>query len=114
MTELEVKALKPSEDIIAKLLEKRNAGTEDCTLASDIAHQIGMRAPDLNSFLIDQEIMERRDHRLQLTEKYANKGYTKYRSQFKYNSKGELKEVIYPVWTPKGVEFLWNVLKIKN
>ena len=114
MTDLEVKALKPSEDIIARLLEKRNAGTEDCTLTSDIAHQIGMRAPDLNSFLIDQEIMERRDHRLQLTEKYANKGYTKYRSQFKYNSKGELKEVIYPVWTPKGVEFLWEVLKIKN
>ena len=80
----------------------------------DENHQIGMRAPDLNSFPIDQEIMERRDHRLQLTEKYANKGYTKYRSQFKYNSKGELKEVIYPVWTPKGVEFLWNVLKIKN
>jgi len=114
MTDLEVKALKPSEDIIARLLEKRNAGTEDCTLTSDIAHQIGMRAPDLNSFLIDQKIMERRDHCLQLTEKYADKGYTKYRSQFKYSSKGELKEVVYPVWTPKGVEFLWKVLKIKN
>ena len=114
MTDLEIKALKPSEDIIAKLLEKRNAGTEDCTLTSDIAKQMDMSAPDLNSFLIDQKIMERREHRLQLTEKYAKKGYTKFRSQFKYNSRGELKEVVYPVWTPKGVEFLWKVLKIKN
>ena len=73
-----------------------------------------MSAPDLNSVLIDQKIVERREHRLQLTEKYANKGYTKFRSQFKYNSRGELKEVVYPVWTPKGVEFLWKVLKIKN
>ena len=114
MTLTEKNALKQSETVIAEMLEKRNAGTEDCTLTSDIAHQIGMRAPDLNSFLIDQKIMERRDHRLQLTEKYANMGYTKFRSQFKYSSKGELKEVVYPVWTPKGVEFLWEVLKIKN
>ena len=111
MTELEMRALAPSEHIIADMLEKRNKGTEDCLLTSDIAHEIGMNAPDLNSFLIDQKILERRNHRLQLTEDYADKGYTMFRSQFKYSSRGELKEIVYPVWTPKGVEFLRKILK---
>jgi len=111
MTDLEEKALKPSENIIAEMLEKRNKGTEDCVLTSDIAHEIGMNAPDLNSFLIDQKILERRNHRLRLTEKYADKGYTMFRSQFKYTCRGELKEIVYPVWTPKGVEFLRKILK---
>ena len=114
MTELEMRALAPSEHIIADLLEKRNKGTEDCILTSDIAKEIGMSAPDFNSFLIDKKILERRNHRLRLTEKYADKGYTKFRSQFKYSSRGELKEIVYPVWTPKGVDFLWKVLKIKK
>lgn len=114
MTDLEVKALKPSENIISGMLESRNRGTEDCILTSDIAKEIGMSAPDLNSFLIDKKILERRNHRLGLTEKYADKGYTKFRSQFKYSSRGELKEVVYPVWTPKGVDFLRKVLKINN
>lgn len=111
MTELEMRVLAPSEHIIADMLEKRNKGTEDCVLTSDIAHEIGMNAPDFNSFLIDQKILERRNHRLQLTEKYADKGYTMFRSQFKYSCRGELKEIVYPVWTPKGVEFLRKIMK---
>ena len=111
MTELEMRALAPSEHIIADLLEKRNRGTEDCVLTSDIAHEYNMNTLDFNSFLIDQEILERRNHRLQPTEKYANKGYTMSRSQFKYNSRGELKEIVYPVWTPEGVVFLRNLIK---
>ena len=76
MTDLEMRALAPSEHIIADLLEKRNKGTEDCVLTSDIAHEIGMNTLDFNSFLIDKKILERRNHRLRPTEKYANKGYT--------------------------------------
>ena len=114
MTKTEVAAMRVSEEIVADMLERRNRGTEDCVLTSDIANEIGMRAPDLNSFLIDQKIMERKNHQLKLTQKYADKGLTKNRSQFKYNSRGELKEVVYPVWTPKGVEFLRKLLKIEN
>ena len=114
MTKTEVAAMRVSEEIVADMLERRNRGTEDCVLTSDIANEIGMRAPDLNSFLIDQKIMERKNHQLKLTQKYEDKGLTKNRSQFKYNSRGELKEVVYPVWTPKGVEFLRKLLKIQN
>ncbi len=114
MTKTEVAAMRVSEEIVADMLERRNRGTEDCVLTSDIANEIGMRAPDLNSFLIDQKIMERKNHQLKLTQKYEDKGLTKNRSQFKYNSRGELKEVVYPVWTPKGVEFLRKLLKIEN
>ena len=113
MTKTEVAAMRVSEEIVADMLERRNRGTEDCVLTSDIANEIGMRAPDLNSFLIDQKIMERKNHQLKLTQKYEVKGLTKNRSQFKYNSRGELKEVVYPVWTPKGVEFLRKLLKIE-
>ena len=113
MTKTEVAAMRVSEEIVADMLERRNRGTEDCVLTSDIANEIGMRAPDLNSFLIDQKIMERKNHQLKLTQKYEDKGLTKNRSQFKYNSRGELKEVVYPVWTPKGVEFLRKLLKIE-
>ena len=113
MTDLEMKALAPSENIIADMLEKRNKGTEDCVLTSDIAHEIGMNTLDFNSFLIDQKILERKNHRLQPTAKYADKGYTKFRSQFKYSSRGALKEIVYPVWTPQGVEFLKKILKIE-
>ena len=113
MTKTEVAAMRVSEEIVADMLERRNRGTEDCVLTSDIANEIGIRAPDLNSFLIDQKIMERKNHQLKLTQKYEDKGLTKNRSQFKYNSRGELKEVVYPVWTPKGVEFLRKLLKIE-
>ena len=113
MTKTEVAAMRVSEEIVADMLERRNRGTEDCVLTSDIANEIGMRAPDLNSFLIDQKIMERKNHQLRLTQKYEDKGLTKNRSQFKYNSRGELKEVVYPVWTPNGVEFLRKLLKIE-
>ena len=113
MTKTEVAAMRVSEEIVADMLERRNRGTEDCVLTSDIANEIGMRAPDLNSFLIDQKIMERKNHQLKLTQKYEDKGLTKNRSQFKYNRRGELKEVVYPVWTPKGVEFLRKLLKIE-
>ena len=98
MTKTEVAAMRVSEEIVADMLERRNRSTEDCVLTSDIANEIGMRAPDLNSFLIDQKIMERKNHQLKLTQKYEDKGLTKNRSQFKYNSRGELKEVVYPVW----------------
>lgn len=111
MTDFEMRALAPSEHIIADLLEKRNKGTEDCVLTSDIAHEYNMNTLDFNSFLIDKGILERRNRRLQPTEKYANKGYTMFRSQFKYSSRGELKEIVYPVWTPEGVEFLRKLIE---
>ena len=76
MTKTEVAAMRVSEEIVADMLERRNRGTEDCVLTSDIANEIGMRAPDLNSFLIDQKIMERKNHQLKLTQKYEDKGLT--------------------------------------
>ncbi len=114
MTQKEEKVLRPTVEFVAEMLEKRNKGTEDCMLTSDIAKKIGISAPDLNQFLIDQKIMVRRDRKLQLMTRYNGQGYTKNRSHFKFNSRGELKEVVYPVWTPKGVEFLFGVLKIKH
>ena len=55
ITDLEMRALAPSEHIIADLLEKRNKGTEDCVLTSDIAHEYNMNTLDFNSLSLDRK-----------------------------------------------------------
>jgi len=113
MTERQIKVLATSEELIAEMLEKRNRGTEDCVLTSAIAKKIGLSTTDFISFLIDQKILERVNHRLQPTAKYAHLGYTMFRSQFRYTRRGYLNEVVFPVWTPLGVQFL-NTLVYGN
>ena len=45
---------------------------------------------------------------------YQERGYTMNRSCFKYNKRGQLVEIVYPVWTSKGVDFLRKKLNIKK
>lgn len=35
------------------------------------------------------------------------------RSSFKFTPEGKIKEIVYPVWTKKGVEFLERELRVK-
>jgi hypothetical protein len=51
---------------------------------------------------------------LELTLKYQDRGLTKNRSTFRYTRQGQLIEIVYPVWTPQGVEFLHKLLRIKK
>ena len=114
MTEIEKMAVQPMNEVIAKLLMQRNKGTEDCVTTSEYAREIGMHAPDLNSALIDLGILERKSGQLRLTLKYQERGYTMNRSCFKYTKRGQLVEIVYPVWTSKGVDFLRKKLNIKK
>ena len=101
MNKKEQMAVQPTNEIVADMLRQRNKGTEDCITTSEYARKIGMNAPDLNRFL-------------QLTLKYQERGLTKNRSTFKYSRMGQLKEIVYPVWTPKGVAFLNKFLNVKQ
>jgi hypothetical protein len=44
----------------------------------------------------------------------SEQGYAMTRVRYEYSSKGRLKEIPFPVWTPKGVEHIKRKLKLKK
>jgi hypothetical protein len=54
---------------------------------------------------------ERSTYELKLCKRYAGLGYAKTRSHFRYNSKGDLIETRFPVWTKKGQEFIKKMIQ---
>lgn len=100
--------LQPTNEVIAKLLKERNKSTEDCVTISFLARQIGFTGMELNNHLVDMKILKRKrkEKMLELMPQYQSQGLCKYRSRFGYNSMGQLFEIVYPVWTRKGVSFL--------
>ena len=113
MTTKEKKMMQPTEEHIRRMLHQRNAGTENCMLSSDLARELGITALDLHHYLIDVGFLyrERSTYELKLCKRYAGLGYAKTRSHFRYNSKGDLVETRFPVWTQKGLEFIRNMIK---
>ena len=53
MTQEERLMMQPTQEYIRKLQQKRNAGTEDCMLSTDLARELGTNAPDLHHFVMD-------------------------------------------------------------
>ena len=105
--------MQPTQEYIRRLQHKRNAGTENCMLSSDLAREMGITALDLHHYLIDVGFLyrERNTYELKLCKRYAGLGYAKTRSHFRYNSKGDLVETRFPVWTEKGLEFIRKLIK---
>ena len=112
MTREEMKMMQPAQEYIRKLQHKRNAGTEDCMLSSDLGRDMGITALDLHHFLIDVGFLfrERTTYELKLSKDYAGLGYAKTRSHFRYDKGGDLVETRFPVWTKKGQEFIKNLI----
>ena len=113
MTTEEKRMMQPAQEYIRKLQHKRNAGTENCMLSSDLGRDMGITALDLHHYLIDVGFLfrERSTYELKLCKEYAGLGYAKTRSHFRYNSKGDLVETRFPVWTKKGQEFIKNLIQ---
>ena len=112
MTTEEKRMMQPAQEYMRKLQKKRNAGTEDCMLSSDLARELGITALDLHHYLIDKGFLfrERSTYELKLCKRYAGLGYAKTRSHFRYNSKGDLVETRFPVWTKKGQELISEMI----
>lgn len=112
MTKEEMKMMQPAQEYIRKLQKKRNAGTENCMLSSELAREMGITALDLHHFLIDVGFLfrERTTYELKLSKDYAGLGYAKTRSHFRYDKRGDLVETRFPVWTKKGQEFIKNLI----
>ena len=115
MTQEEMQMMQPAQEYIRRLQQKRNAGTEDCMLSSELAREIGTTALDLHHYLIDKGFLfrERSTYELRLGKDYAGLGYAKTRSHFRYNKRGDLVETRFPVWTEKGQEFIRKLMRIE-
>ena len=113
MTIEEKMMMQPAQEYIRQLQMKRNAGTENCMLSTDLAREMGITALDLHHYLIDVGFLfrEHTTYELKLCKEYAELGYAKTRSHFRYNSKGDLVETRFPVWTKKGQEFIKNLIQ---
>jgi phage antirepressor YoqD-like protein len=116
MTREEMKMMQPAQDYIRKLQKKRNEGTENCMLSSELAREMGITALDLHHFLIDVGFLfrERTTYELKLSKDYAGLGYAKTRSHFRYDKRGDLVETRFPVWTEKGQEYIKEMIKGKD
>ena len=75
MTREEMQKVQPAQEYIRKLQQKRNAGTEDCMLSTDLARELGTNAPDLHHFLIDVGFLfrKRKTYELKLSNLNKNK-----------------------------------------
>ena len=66
----------------------------------------------MHHYLIDVGMLyrERKTHELKLCKPFAGLVYAKTRSHFRYNSKGDLMETRFPVWTEKGQELISEMI----
>ena len=105
--------MQPAQEYIRKLQKKRNEGTENCMLSSELAREMGITALYLHHFLIDVGFLfrERTTYELKLSKDYAGLGYAKTRSHFRYDKRGDLVETRFPVWTEKGQKFIKNLIQ---
>lgn len=109
LTDAEVMLM--AQQIAGRTLELLNAGTDDCLTAKEVAKMIGIGVSDLNSFLCDIGVQQWRGGQYRLTDKYADRGLTQVRTFLYYGLNGKQKERSYMVWTPEGVDFIFEKLK---
>ena len=106
--------LQNSQMLICNMMNERNAGTEDCITTTDLARAIGIPREYLAEYLMCIGLLMRVAIRKKATNKAIEQGYAMSRYRFEYSSKGKLKEVEYPVWTPDGVDFIKRKLRLKK
>ena len=106
--------LQSSQELICNMMKERNAGTEDCITTTDLARDIGIPREYLAEYLVKQDLLCKVRFHKQACRKAIDSGYAKSRYRFEYDSKGRLKEIEYPVWTPEGVDFIKRKLRLKK
>ena len=95
-----------AEQIMQRTIAHENLPADDCLTVSDIAKTLGLSPTELNKRLVHQGVQFWNGSRYRLTLEYANRGLAQDRSFHYYALDGEKKQRPYLVWTPKGVEFV--------
>ncbi len=98
-----------AEKIVVHRLDDVNAEAQDCVTTTQIAQMYNMETSDMISFLRDCEILKPRGHQ-RLMPEYEDRGFAEFRHCMYYSLKGELKESVYMVWTPKGRDLIQRIL----
>lgn len=106
--------LQSSQELISNMMKERNAGTEDCITTTDLARDIGIPREYLAEYLVKQNLLCKVRFHKQASRKAIDSGCAMSRYRFEYDSKGRLKEIAYPVWTPEGVDYIKRKLRLKK
>lgn len=99
-----------AEQIMQRTIAHENLPADDCLTVSDIAKSLGLSPTELNKRLVRMGVQFWNGSRYRLTLEYANRGLAQDRSFHYYALDGEKKQRPYLVWTPKGVEFVKQLL----
>ncbi len=97
--------------IIGDEVRAENEDTTNCLTATDVAKLWSMKVTAFNQMLVDMGVQKRRDGRYYINGKFEGLGFTKYRLHRYYAKEGPVKDILYMVWTPQGVEWLSTFVK---
>ncbi|WP_197018875.1 phage antirepressor KilAC domain-containing protein [Prevotella sp. P6B4] len=100
------------EQIIASKMAFENRITAGCCTISEIAKAHHMTAADMNSFLCDVHILQKKGRRYLLAPKYRNGGYAVEYRKPHISYHGQLKYKVKLLWTEKGREMIEQLIKL--
>ena len=103
--------LSEAENIVGRELRRNNQNADGCITATDIAKAVGMEVKDLNSWLTDMGVQAWRRGQYRLTPNYEGRGLAQNRLFVYYSKDGKQKDSTYLVWTPKGAEMIYKMIK---
>lgn len=97
--------------ILAEKLERMNRHSKFCYTATEIAKTFGMEAPDLNSFLQDQGVIQKVHGHWQLTKNFQHMDLTAKRWKFEHDHDGRRRMKSTLVWTDRGRKFILDLAR---
>ena len=103
--------LNEADEILGEELARLNRNSRFCYKPSEIGKAFGVSGADLNSFLADRGIIYKSYGPWKLTRKYQHMDLTDYFFKYKHDKEGHRKLVSSLVWTEKGRQFLFNLIK---
>jgi phage regulator Rha-like protein len=95
-----------AERIVGQELMRNNQNADGCITISDIAKAMSMDAKLLNSFLCDKGIQSWQRGQFRLKPEFEGRGLAQDRLFVYYSKKGQQKTRSYLVWTPRGRDFI--------
>ena len=103
--------LREADEIIAGQLDELNRHSRYCYHPTDIGREFGISGNDLNSFLKDKKIIEKRHGCYHLKDKYLGQGLTAYSYSLGYGPDGKRRLKMKLLWTEAGREFIRKLIK---
>ena len=88
---------------LVNAVKEKNETTRGCLTTAQLGRTLGMTAPEVYKELCRQGVLYYANRKYLLTSAYNFKGLMMYRNFVYFSKEGERKLKLYPVWTPKGV-----------